>query len=127
MLGAAEAAAALPAGNMERAKQFYSGTLGLKIVKDTNGGVLFEAGGGSKIFVYQSEFAGTNKATAAGWVSDDVESIATALKSKGVTLEHYDRIPGVTREGDIHVMGDLKAIWFKDTEGNILSVSNSMG
>lgn len=125
MLGEADVAAALPASNLERAKKFYSETLGLKVGQETPGGILFSSGN-SKVFVYPTEFAGTNKATAAGWVVDDVEGTAKALTDKGVKLEHYD-LPGVSREGDIHVMGVLKAIWFKDTEGNILSVSNSMG
>ncbi len=127
MLGAAELGAALPAKDLARAKKFYSETLGLKVVQESEGGVLFEAGSGSKAFVYPSPSAGTNQATAAGFVDKDVEGVAEALKAKGVKLEQYDNIPGATRQGDVHVMGDLKAIWFKDTEGNILSVSNSMG
>src|SRR5437868_7695468 len=108
MLGSSEVAAALPAKDIDRAKKFYTETLGLKVSQDTPGGTLFDAGNGSKVFVYPSQFAGTNKATAAGFVNEDVEGVASALKSKGVNLEHYDSIPGATREGDIHHLGDLK-------------------
>ena len=50
----------------------------------------------------------------------DAEEIA-ALKGKGVSFEHYE-LPGTTLDGDVHVMGDMKAAWFKDPDGNILSV-----
>jgi hypothetical protein len=69
--------------------------------------------------VYQSRHAGTNKATAATWVIEDgMERVAQALKAKGVTFEHYD-MPGMTREGDVHVGEKMKAAWFKDPDGNI--------
>ena len=45
------------------------------------------------------------------------------LKAKGVTFEHYD-LPGLTREGDIHRADDFRVVWFKDPDGNILSVQN---
>ena len=41
--------------------------------------------------------------------------------AKGITFEHYD-MPGMKREGDIHVDGDMKVAWFKDPDGNILNV-----
>ena len=46
------------------------------------------------------------------------------LKAKGVTFEHYDDLPGLTRKGDIHRAGDFRVAWFKDPAGNILSVQN---
>jgi len=125
MLGGADAAATIPASDLERAKRFYNETLGLSLVKESKGGAVY-ASGNSKVFVYKTEFAGTNKATTASWTVDNVESVASELTSKGIKLEHYD-IPGVTRQGDVHILGELKAIWFKDTEGNILSVANGMG
>jgi hypothetical protein len=72
--------------------------------------------------VYQSQYAGTNKATAATWgVDDDIEVIVPALKAKGVSFEHYD-MPGMTLKGDVHVGEGLKAAWFKDPDGNILAL-----
>jgi hypothetical protein len=56
-------------------------------------------------------------------VGDDVESVVRALTAKGVTFEHYD-MPDMTREGDIHVSGDMKVAWFKDPDGNILNIVN---
>ena len=74
--------------------------------------------------MYESQFAGTNKATAATWmVGDEIESIVKTLKSKGVPFEHYD-MPNMKRQGDIHVAGNMKVAWFKDPDGNILNVVN---
>ena len=57
------------------------------------------------------------------WAIDDVERVAQELGARGVTFEHYD-LPGTTVEGDVHVERDRKAVWFKDPDGNILSVVN---
>ena len=83
---------------------------------------MFESGD-TTINVYQSSFAGTNKATALTWAVDDVEDAVRTLKAKGVKFEHYD-LPDTRREGDVHVSGDFKVAWFKDPDGNILSLVN---
>lgn len=125
MLGDKDVSAVLAVKDMAAARKFYETTLGLPVQKETqDGGVLYKSGTGF-VFIYESSFAGTNQATAAAWNVDDVPAIATDLKGKGVTLEHYD-IPGSTLEGDVHVMGSLKAIWFKDPSGNILNVVSGM-
>jgi catechol 2,3-dioxygenase-like lactoylglutathione lyase family enzyme len=123
MLGDKNCGAVLAVKDMAAAKDFYENKLGLtKAGGDDQMGVLYKSGD-SMILVYPSEFAGTNKATAAGWdVGDDLEKVVEGLKSKGVKFEQYD-LPGVTREGDIHVMGDMKAAWFKDPDGNILNIN----
>lgn len=128
MLGDAQVAAAIAVKDMTVATKFYGETLGLTKDKESPSGTSFKAGDGTALFVYPSSYAGTNKATYAGFIDDDIEGVVADLKSKGVTLEQYDDLPGVTRDGDIHKMGDnMKAIWFKDPDGNILSVSNTMG
>jgi catechol 2,3-dioxygenase-like lactoylglutathione lyase family enzyme len=130
MLGDKTAAAVLAVKDMAAAKGFYEGTLGLTQAKMDNmpedAGVMYKTGD-SMILVYPSEFAGTNKATAVGWgVGDDIDSIVADLKGKGVSFEHYPDMPGVTMEGDLHVMGSLKSAWFKDPDGNILNLVNQM-
>lgn len=122
MLGDKNVHAILPVKNLEEAKKFYEETLGLKKVDENAGGVVYGSGS-SKVFVYPSEFAGTNQANAASWDVEDVDSMVAGLKSKGVTFEHYD-MPGITLQGDVHVMGEMKAAWFKDPSGNILCLSN---
>jgi len=78
--------------------------------------------GKTAFWVYRSEYAGTNQATAMSWpIGDRVEAVAEALAAKGVRFEHYD-LPGTRREGDVHIAGDLKIAWFKDPDGNTLSI-----
>jgi len=121
MLGATPAAATIAVKDLSRAREFYGRTLGLKAQEGDEEGVAAYRSGQSTLFVYESEYAGTNKATAATWVVDDVDSEVEALKAKGVGFEHYD-MPGMKLEGDIHVSGDLRAAWFKDPDGNILAL-----
>jgi len=121
MLSDRDAAATIAVRDTKTAKNFYEGALGLKPVDSGEDSVLKYQSGGSTLFVYQSDYAGTNKATAATWVVDDVDRVVRDLKAKGVSFEHYD-MPGMVRKGDVHVAGDHKAAWFKDPDGNILSV-----
>lgn len=123
MLKDANVGVVLAAKDLQKAKQFYGGKLGFEAEpSDDPTGVLYKSGQ-SKFYVYQSDFAGTNKATAAAWMVDDVPGAVDELKLKGISFEHYD-IPGATHEGDIHVIGKTKAAWFKDPDGNILNVVN---
>jgi catechol 2,3-dioxygenase-like lactoylglutathione lyase family enzyme len=122
MLGGKDAAAALAVSDLQRARNFYENTLGLEAVQESPGAVLYRSGN-SVVLVYPSEYAGTNKATAATWaVGEDFDSIVQALRDKGVTFEHYDDLPEMTREGDVHLMGEMKGVWLKDPDGNILSL-----
>jgi len=123
LLAGKDAAATLAVSDLQRARDFYENTLGLEAVQEPPGAILYRSGN-SVVLVYPSEYAGTNKATAASWVvGDDFDSIVQALKDNGVTFEHYD-LPETTREGDVHLMGDFKAVWFKDPDGNILNLIN---
>ena len=122
MLGGKDAAAALAVSDLQRARNFYENTLGLEPAQEQPGAILYRSGG-SVVLVYPSEYAGTNKATAATWaVGDDFDSIVAGLREKGVTFEHYDDLPETTREGDVHLMGETKGVWLKDPDGNILSL-----
>jgi catechol 2,3-dioxygenase-like lactoylglutathione lyase family enzyme len=111
---------------MDAAAKFYGETLGLEKGMESPGGTFYKSGN-SGVFVYPSQYAGSNQATAAAWTVKDVEGAIEGLKAKGVTFEQYDGIPGATREGDLHVMGELKAAWFKDPDGNILNIVNQVG
>jgi catechol 2,3-dioxygenase-like lactoylglutathione lyase family enzyme len=123
MLAHKDAMATIAVKDTESAKKFYEGKLGLKPAPTQGPGVLSYKSGGSTVLVYESQYAGTNKATAATWVVDDVEGVVRDLKGKGVSFEHYD-MPETTRQGDVHVSGNTKVAWFKDPDGNILSVVN---
>src|SRR5215207_3406088 len=106
------------------ARRFYEDTLGLEPGPTEGDAVRSYRSGKSTILVYQSSFAGTNKATSATWVvGDELEAIVRALTARGVTFEHYD-LPDTTRQGDVHVSGKTRVAWFKDPDGNILSIVN---
>jgi catechol 2,3-dioxygenase-like lactoylglutathione lyase family enzyme len=125
MLGDFDVTATIAVKDTDRARRFYEDKLGLKLL-DTGykGGVLIYRCGNSKLLVYPSTFAGTNQATSATWSIDrDVEEIASELKKRGVTFEHYD-MPETRVEGDIHYVGGIKGVWFKDPDGNILHVNS---
>ena len=114
MLGDKEAVANIAVKNLETAKKFYEETLGLTQIGAEGQEVIVFRSGSSKIYVYKSQYAGTNQATAVTWVvGKDIESVVRELKTKGVAFEHYD-MPDVTREGDIHVADNMKVAWFKD-------------
>ena len=104
------------------ATDFYRNTLGLKPVHQEGEELVVFQSGRSSINVYRSEYAGTNRATAVTWTVDNVEDEVKALKQKGVVFEHYN-LPGMTRDGDVHVGGDMKVAWFKDPDGNILNIA----
>ena len=124
MLGDTNAVANLPVKNLETAKTFYEDTIGLKPVDGEGDELIVFKSGNTTINVYRSQYAGTNKATAVTWALDDLEGAVRMLKAKGVNFEHYD-LPGMSRQGDVHVCGDMKVAWFKDPDGNILNIVSS--
>jgi catechol 2,3-dioxygenase-like lactoylglutathione lyase family enzyme len=123
MLRDTDAVATLAVRDLGAAEKFYQETLELGRVDAEDDEVIVFESGDTTINVYRSSFAGTNKATALTWAVDDVEGIVRRLKAKGVKFEHYD-LPDTKREGDVHVSGNIKVAWFKDPDGNILSVVN---
>lgn len=124
MLNQKDAVATIAVRSLAKAREFYEKTLGLTPVETAEEGVTGFKSGGSSVLVYESQFAGTNKATAATWiVGSDLDAIVDTLRSRGVTFEHYD-LPGTTRKGDIHEAGNTRVAWLKDPDGNILSLVN---
>jgi catechol 2,3-dioxygenase-like lactoylglutathione lyase family enzyme len=124
MLGDKDATPTVAVKDLAAAKSFYEGTLGLTPARSEEKSVLTYKAGRTVMLVYESKYAGTNEATAVTWaVGDDVEGVVRDLKARGVTFEHYD-LPGLTRQGDLHVAGKLKNAWFKDPDGNIHSIVN---
>jgi catechol 2,3-dioxygenase-like lactoylglutathione lyase family enzyme len=122
MLNQGKVWATIAVKDLNTAKDFYENTLGLNQIEETPAGVTYESGS-SRMLVYPSAYAGTNKATYAGWIVDDVEGTVTDLKSKGVPFQTFE-MDGVTWDGDIAVMGNMKSAWFTDPDGNIFAVGN---
>jgi catechol 2,3-dioxygenase-like lactoylglutathione lyase family enzyme len=124
MLSHTNAVANLAVKNLETAKRFYEETLGLQPIHMEGQEVITYRSGDSVLNVYRSQFAGTNKATAVTWtVGPEFDATMRDLKAKGIQFEHYD-MPGIERQGDVHVSGDMKVAWFKDPDGNILNIIN---
>jgi catechol 2,3-dioxygenase-like lactoylglutathione lyase family enzyme len=106
------------------ARRFYEETLGLELTGTEGDAVRAYRSGSSTVLVYESRFAGTNQATSATWiVGDALAAVVRALTAKGVKFEHYD-LPDTTRQGAIHVSGKTRVAWFKDPDGNTLSIVN---
>jgi catechol 2,3-dioxygenase-like lactoylglutathione lyase family enzyme len=122
MLGKTDAVATIAVKDIKAAGKFYGGTLGFQEVPTGEEGVLNYKSGNASVLVYESQYAGTNKATAATWmVGGELERLVRDLKARGVFFEHYD-LPGTTRKGDIHDAGSTRVAWFKDPDGNILAL-----
>ena len=125
MYGNAALHPVLPASDLDRAKRWYAEKLGIEPVReDEYGGAEYEVGG-AMFLIYRSEFAGTNKATAAGFRVNDFDATIAELRSAGVVFEDIDFGEfGSTVDGVLTMPGSTdKAAWFKDSEGNILSLS----
>jgi catechol 2,3-dioxygenase-like lactoylglutathione lyase family enzyme len=124
MLADHDAIAMIAVKDLPAARRFYEGVLGLEPVDAQGEELVVFRSGATVVNVYRSQYAGTNRATAVTWaVGDDVDRLVEALKSKGVRFEHYD-MPGMTRDGDVHIGGPMRVAWFKDPDGNILSIVN---
>jgi catechol 2,3-dioxygenase-like lactoylglutathione lyase family enzyme len=125
MLNDHDSSAILAVTDLERARAFYGGVLGLELAEEGGPeGVLIYRTGATRLVVYQSEYAGTNRANAVVWsVGGELDAIVAALEAKGARFEHY---PGLGRlEGNIHHAGGAKLAWLKDPDGNVLHI-NSM-
>src|SRR5687768_7207490 len=124
MLNNSDAIATVGVRDLAAARQFYGTVLGLEEAGGADcPGVLTYRSGNSRIFVYESDYAGTNQATGITWeVGNKIGEIVAALKSRGVRFEHYN-FDGMRLEGDIHVGDQLKVAWLKDPDGNILSIN----
>src|SRR5262245_46868934 len=124
MLAGKEPIGTIAVKDLAVARKFYEGTLGLKVDDASGTEAHTYRSGGSRLIVYRSQFAGTNKATALNFIGgDEIDRIVKGLRDRGVKFEHYD-MPEVKREGDIHGAGPMRMAWFKDPDGNILCVMN---
>lgn len=124
MLANAPIRAYIPVKDVSRARKFYEKTLGLRPKEEYAGGVIYECGG-IEAFLYPTPNAGTSKASQAFWQVHDVEAEVAELKARGVVFEEYD-MPGIKMKNSIATGGGAKTAWFKDTEGNILAVSQRL-
>ena len=114
--------ASLPAADLERAKRFYAEKLGLTPESELPGGLWYRCGGDTRFSVFTSQGEASGTHTQALWLVEDVESAVAALKARGVIFEEYD-LPSLKTVNSIATIGTAKGAWFKDSEGNLLSLA----
>ena len=122
MLNKAIVTPTLPAVNLKRARKFYEEKLGLKVtMEDPSPGIMLQCGKGTMMYVYQRAATKADH-TVASFAVDNIDAEVKELKGKGIKFEEYD-MPGIKTVDSIATIGGMKSAWFKDTEGNILSVA----
>jgi catechol 2,3-dioxygenase-like lactoylglutathione lyase family enzyme len=126
MLKNAVAVTMLPVVDMERARKFYEEELGLKLVTSglsgpLNPGTLYEAGGGTKIYLFQRAATKADH-TVLSFLVSDIENVVNKLKERGIVFEEYDTSQLKT-VNSIASFGVLKGAWFHDTEGNNIEIA----
>ncbi len=122
MISNLTAMATIPAANMERAKKVYGEKLGLKVEETEPTGEVKYKSGNSTFLLYESQFAGTAKSTAMTFETDNLDRDMRDLRNKGIKFEEYDMGELKTVNG-VASIGDVKGAWFKDTEGNIIALT----
>jgi catechol 2,3-dioxygenase-like lactoylglutathione lyase family enzyme len=115
---------AIAVSDMDRAREFYEGVVGLSNGEGRpDGGIRYPCGGGTSIHVYPSpDNAGKPPATLAGFEVDDIEATVDELTANGASFEQYDIDPIRTDEKGIAWLGEVKSAWMKDPDGNIISL-----
>lgn len=113
--------ATLACSDMERAKTWYADTLGLKPSAEEPGGLWYDCGGGT-FALFPTPHAGTAQNTVMEWTVKDIEKEVADLRGRGVTFDTF-KMDGIEWNGDIATMGEHKGAWFKDSEGNILAIT----
>jgi catechol 2,3-dioxygenase-like lactoylglutathione lyase family enzyme len=122
-LSDAKVGPAIAVSDLQRAKDFYEGKLGLSGGDDTpDGGHTYPCGEGTELHIFTSPAgAGKSESTIAGWAVNDIDATVDELSSNGVTFEQYDE-PLNTDEKGIATVGDGRGAWFKDPDGNVLGM-----
>jgi mannose-6-phosphate isomerase-like protein (cupin superfamily)/predicted enzyme related to lactoylglutathione lyase len=118
--------AKLPARDIERARAFYADRLNLTPFGEHNSHLFYEVGG-SHFMVYPSSGAASGNHDQIGFAVEDVESMVAKLRSNGVIFEEYEPSPGASATDGIMDFGGVKAAWFKDSEGNLISIVEFAG
>src|SRR4051812_26558737 len=112
MLADKDAIATVAVKDLATARRVYEDKLRLKSILSEGPTTITYKTGGASLLVYASQFARTNQATSVTWsIGGEFDEIVQSLRSKGVPFEHYDGLPNVTREGEVHRSGDLKLAW----------------
>ena len=116
--------ATLPAKDLTTARSFYEEKLGLTATRDDMGGVTYTSGSG-QLFVYESAYAGTNRATAVSFdvPAADFDGEVAELRAKGIEFLTFEGEGMEWDDGVATIGGQAKSVWFTDPDGNILNLS----
>ena len=121
ILASAKANAIVPVADMDRARTWWVDTLGLRIVQDSDAGLILEAGGGTNIVFYKSDGAGKAPNSIVDFTVDDIEGAVDALVAKGISFQSYDSIEADDK--GIADMGPMRCAWIVDPDGNNIAIS----
>jgi catechol 2,3-dioxygenase-like lactoylglutathione lyase family enzyme len=107
--------------NPARAKAFYEEILGLRLLNDESFAIVFDANG-IMLRVQKVEHSAPPAYTSLGWMVDDILAEIEIMSERGVMFEDY---PGLTQEetGICKFSDGTQVAWFKDPDGNLLSVT----
>jgi catechol 2,3-dioxygenase-like lactoylglutathione lyase family enzyme len=121
MLASAKLVAFVTVSNAARARAFYGDVLGLRLVSEDNFALVFDANG-TMLRVAIAAHVTAAPYTVLGWESGDIEATVRELAAAGVRCERY---PGMAQDelGIWQSPGGARVAWFKDPDGNTLSVS----
>jgi catechol 2,3-dioxygenase-like lactoylglutathione lyase family enzyme len=123
ILGTAKVATFVCTLDRAKAKAFYGGTLGLTLEYEDEYATVFDAGG-TKLRISPVQELQPQPFTVLGWQVSDVPGTVKALTAKGVVFERY----GFLQLDELGIWspdGNVQVAWFKDPDGNLLSLSNS--
>jgi len=124
MLKDTKAFSGFSVNDMQKAKEFYNGTLGIEVSENDMGIMTLKIAGGTNIIVYPKPNHEPATFTILNFQVEDVEKAVDELTAAGITFEQYDFGQIKTNEkGIMRGNGQGPDIaWFKDPAGNILSV-----
>jgi len=122
MLDAARIIGFVPTKDFQRAKAFFGATVGLRLIAEDDFALVFESGG-TKIRVVKVDDFTPQAFTILGWQVGDIQNCVASLNKRGVIFERY---PWMKQDasGIWTAPGGVRVAWFKDPDGNVLSVSS---
>lgn len=119
MLQSGRVCAKLPARDFGRARRFYVETLGFLPTVEGDGYVRFDCGDGSSFLVFSSSGKASGDHDQCGWVVDDIDAEIGELRRRGIMFEEF---PGYEFADGVRIGPNVRSVWFRDTEGNLLNV-----
>ena len=116
----------IPAQDLERARTFYAEKLGLTPTSEERIGLRYRLADGTRFRLFRSGGKASGAHTQMALMVEDISAIVQDLRSRGVNFEEYDS-PGLKTTDGIADVGYARAAWFKDSEGNLIGISQPTG